>query len=96
MSSLEPLYGMPTGIEVKLTAKKYFTLENAISLPSDINGTCKFENLTIRASLHETAYILISVEGLVKLWSIFYNPGNIQQTPWGIYPIFTTSPLMSI
>lgn len=52
---------------------KYFAFDNFVSLPSDINGDCIFENLTIYGG-SEFAYIHIAVDGKSKLWSLKFNP----------------------
>ena len=57
-----------------ITANKYFTLENFISEESDINGTCKFDKLTISGGITSMAYLMVSVDGVAKYWNSIYNP----------------------
>ena len=46
-SLVEPAYGIEYGIPFAISNLKYFSFENSVSMPSDINGNCIFENLTI-------------------------------------------------
>ena len=46
-SAVEPSYGIEYGMPFAISNLKYFSFYNPISLPSDINGKCIFENLTI-------------------------------------------------
>jgi hypothetical protein len=70
---VDPYYGMEEGLPYAVSNYKFFALENYISLPSDINGECIFENLTIYGGYY-MAYIHIAVDGKSKLWSLKFNP----------------------
>jgi hypothetical protein len=46
-STVEPYFGRPMGVPYAISNFKFFMFDNFISKPSDINGDCIFENLTI-------------------------------------------------
>jgi hypothetical protein len=72
-TTVDPYYGLEEGLPYAVSNLKYFVLENFISLPSDINGDCVFENLTIRGG-YQMAYIHIAVDGISRLWTLKFNP----------------------
>lgn len=89
MSSVEPFFGNAFGEQAMITANKYFTLENFISKRSDINGTCKFDSLTVKGGISTLAYFMVSVDGVAKYWNYIYNPTGFsyELPPRGIQPI---------
>lgn len=88
ISNIEPAFGTREGEAGLIGALKYFTFENDISLESDEDGFCSFQNLTITGSAGAGAYILISVEGIVETWTTIYNPKvDYDLPPRGILPI---------
>ena len=94
-TTVEPFYGVSEGVPYYVSNLKYFAFENAVSLPSDMNGDCIFESLTIFGG-SEFAYIHIAVEGNSKLWSLKFNRQDIEATdfpPSGVYPITITNKL---
>ena len=64
-SWIEPDHGKTTGSQTLISASKYFTMENTISMVSDDDGIATFKNLTITGSYGLMAYIMISVDGIV-------------------------------
>jgi len=67
----------PPSDEACIDALKYFSLENYISEPSNEDGVCVFNNLTIAGSITKSAYISIVVEGVSKTWTLGYIPDDL-------------------
>lgn len=74
MSNIEPAFGTKEGEAGLLGALKYFTFVNDVTVESNDDGICEFKDLTITGSAGYSAYILISVEGIVETWTNIYNP----------------------
>jgi len=62
---------------------------NTISEPSDKDGIAVFKNLTITGSFGLSAYIMISVDGIVQVWTTKYNPSGVDYPlpPRGLMPV---------
>ena len=58
-----------TGDRNSPSNKKYLSLENVVSEPSDDQGIAKFTNLTITGSPELIAYIHFYCEGVVTVWT---------------------------
>ena len=88
-SYVEPKFGEERGEAALVNNRKYFTLENPVSLESDENGYIYFENLRILGSMGESAYIIISVDGIAKAWTTVYNPYTsvLDLPPRGLVPL---------
>lgn len=67
---------------------KYFQLSNERAGPSDDNGVIQWEGLSVMAGLSNEAYLMVSVDGIPKLWSQVFQPRNkIDMPPSGILPL---------
>jgi len=73
-SWIEPQFGTTVGVSQTMSAKKFFALENDVSVESDINGTITFTNLTIVGAADQVAYLLICIDGVASVWTTIYNP----------------------
>jgi hypothetical protein len=59
-----------------ITAYKQFILSGDVSGYSDEDGVATFTDLTVIGAGAEQAYFLISVDGVVTVWTLTFNPVN--------------------
>ena len=68
-SWIEPQFGEDEGVENHITARKFFIFENEVSEESDIDGYIEFPDLKIIGAAEKVAYIMVSVDGVVTVWT---------------------------
>lgn len=85
---IEPSFGEDEGVENHITARKLFILENEVSEESDIDGYIEFPDLEIIGVAERVAYLMVSVDGVVTVWTTVFNPSSVEYDlpPLGILP----------
>ena len=68
-SWVEPSFDTKFGFKNSPSNRKYLSLQNIISEPSDENGIASFNNLTITGTVELLAYIHFYCEGVVTVWT---------------------------
>jgi hypothetical protein len=73
----EPLFA-GWGSTYNIEAGKFAWLENAVSLPSDVNGYANFTNLTVLGSTSKYMYLYFHCDGVVtQFWGKQPSPGQL-------------------
>ena len=97
-SWIEPSFGEDEGVENHITARKHFILEDEVSEESDIDGYIEFPDIQIIGAAEKVAYLMVSVDGVVAVWTEQFNPSSVEYDlpPLGILPNIISTEALTI